>query len=122
MNPLPYIDSCEQPHILYVAPPHSIPIGFAQYCRACQPYWGFPDQGFCRYHEVYVSGLHSCPDWELRCCEEENVEPFDQSNQKKASGTPAEDDQPDTLLTQLADMKRRMRSRRRRKRRIAAGD
>jgi hypothetical protein len=28
----------------------------------------------------------------------------------------------DNLLTQLADMKRRMRSRRRRKRRIAAGD
>jgi hypothetical protein len=124
--PIPYIDSCEQPHSQTPPPvPHSVPVGFSQYCRTCQPFFGHPHSGWCRYHEVFVSGLHNCPDYEMRCCEEENIEPIDQPNENKTDIATAEDNYEDaapTLLTQLANMKRHMRSRRRRKRRIAMED
>ena len=114
---LPYVDSCEQPHNQIPTPtPYRTPVGFAQYCRTCQPYFGYAHSGFCRYHEVYVNGLHNCPDYELRCCEPDV--PVERENNETRETRPESDD----LLTQLADMKRRMRSRRRRKRRVAAGD
>ena len=114
----PYTDSCEQPHTQNVPSPHLVSVGFDQRCRTCQPYWGTSHSGFCRYHEVFVSGLHNCPDWELRICEPDMPDENENGDNETENMLPVSND----LLTQLADMKRRMRHRRRRKRRIATED
>lgn len=47
--------------------PHSQVISPEVHCRSCLGFWGWPVfGGWCREHEVYVSGWYSCPDWTLR--------------------------------------------------------
>lgn len=88
--------------------PHSVSIGFTQHCRTCQPFWGHPHAGWCRYHELFVDGLHNCPDWELRQAEEWP----DNGDEKTEKG-----DSTNSLLQKLVSRGNNLRSQRSKRRR-----